>query len=64
MHIRQFRSRLLGYPGLVDSAHHPRVAQLAHVWTTNTFFMGLTTAPISINCWSILSFRRPGPIRI
>ena len=41
MHIRQFRSRLLGYPGLVDSAHHPRVAQLAHVWTTNTFFMGL-----------------------
>ena len=41
MHIRQFRSRLLGYPGLLDSAHHPRITQLAHVWTTNTFFMGL-----------------------
>ena len=41
MHIRQFRSHLLGYPGLLDSAHHPRITQLAHVWTTNTFFMGL-----------------------
>ena len=41
MHIRQFRSRLLGYPGLLDSAHHPRITELTHVWTTNTFFMGL-----------------------
>ncbi len=40
-HIRQFRSRLLGYPGLVDTAHHLRVTQLTHVWTTNRFFMGL-----------------------
>ena len=40
-HINRFRSRLLGYPGLVDAAYNPHVMALTHVWTTNTFFMGL-----------------------
>ena len=42
-HINRFRSRLLGYPGLVDAAYNRHVMALMHVWTTNTFFMGLYT---------------------
>ena len=40
-HVNRFRSRLLGYPGLVDAAYNPHIMSLMHVWTTNTFFMGL-----------------------
>ena len=42
-HINRFRSRLLGYPGLVDAAYNRHVMTLTHVWSTNTFFMGLYT---------------------
>ncbi len=40
-HINRFRSRLLGYPGLVDAAYNRHIMALTHIWTTNTFFMGL-----------------------
>tara|TARA_B100001123_G_scaffold257032_1_gene286547 strand:+ start:926 stop:2302 length:1377 start_codon:yes stop_codon:yes gene_type:complete len=40
-HVNRFRRRLLGYPGLVDASYNPHIRGLTHVWTTNTFFMGL-----------------------
>ena len=40
-HVNRFRRRLLGYPGLVDAAYNPHIRGLTHVWTTNTFFMGV-----------------------
>ena len=40
-HINRFRSRLLGYPGMVDAAYNRHIMALTHIWTTNTFFMGL-----------------------
>ena len=40
-HVNHFRRRLLGYPGLVDAAYNPHIRGLTHVWTTNTFFMGV-----------------------
>ena len=40
-HVNHFRRRLLGYPGLVDAAYNPHIQALTHIWTTNTFFMGL-----------------------
>ncbi len=40
-HVKHFRRRLLGYPGLVDASYNPHIQGLTHIWTTNTFFMGL-----------------------
>ena len=40
-HVKHFRRRLLGYPGLVDASYNPHIQGLTHIWTTNSFFMGL-----------------------
>ena len=40
-HIYQFRSRLMGYPGLVDAVFDPHVMHLMNLHTSNPFFMGL-----------------------
>ena len=42
-HINHFRSRLLGYPGLVDAVYNQHVMNLMHVHPLNTFVMGLYT---------------------
>ena len=40
-HVYRFRTRLLGYPGLVDAAYNPHVMQLTYVHAQNPFFVGL-----------------------